>query len=326
MQPRKATRMVQPYPAAAHGARKYVLRSAVRRSLAYADVFDYPLTLSELHRYLQGERASLEELRALVAVGIPGVVEHDGFHALAGRLCTVAERHRRQAVSAAPIRRARRYARLLKHLPFVRMVALTGSLAMENAERAGDIDVMIVAASGRVWLARAAAVALARVAKLAGDTLCPNYVIAEHALALSDTSIYGAHELAHMVPLYGHDVYLRLWASNPHIGIVLPNARPHLPAPDRLRPVPGTLKRALERLLGGALGDRLEGWERRRKVARLCRRQLSTEVVFGPDQCKGHFDRHRARALARYRARLAQLHERDMSMPDGEVVGEGERV
>ena len=149
---------------------------------------------------------------------------------------------------------------------------------------------MIVTAPGRVWLCRAAIVAVVRLVGLGGDVLCPNYLVAEDALALDDVTIYDAHELAQMVPLYGREAYLRLWSANPRVQALLPNAGPRTVAPDRLLPALGTLKAAAERLLGGAVGDRLERWEQRRKTARLRRSAgtrpgesiLSAAAVQGP--------------------------------------------
>jgi hypothetical protein len=286
----------------------------VRRTLAYAEVFEYPLTAAELHRYLHGEAAPIAEVRALVEDGLAGVSAHDGYYALAGCLAHVAERRRRLVVSAPLLRRAHVYGVLLKHLPFVRMVGLTGSLAMRNVGdgAARDIDLMVVTVPGRVWLGRAAVIAVVYLARLAGDRLCPNYVVSEEALALDDRSIYSAHELAQMVPLYGAAAYQRLWDCNPQVLAQLPNAVPY-PAPsDRLLPGGARLKRAAERLLGGVLGDCLEGWERARKMRRLRRLQRdgAAEIVFSSQQCKGHFGRHRARVLAAYHDRLAALEPR----------------
>jgi hypothetical protein len=290
------------------------LGAAVRRTLAYADVFEYPLTAAELHRYLHGQRATIAEIRALVEDGLAGVSTHDGYYALTGCLAYVAERRRRLVVSAPLLRRASLYGQLIKHLPFVRMVGLTGSLVMRNVcdGEARDIDVMVVTRRGRVWLGRAAVIAMVYLARLAGDRLCPNYVVSEEALALDDHSIYSAHELAQMVPLYGAAVYQRLWDSNPEMVTHLPNAGP-LPSPsDRLLPGGAWLKRAAERLLGGVLGDVLEGWERARKMRRLRRMQRdgAAEIVFSSEQCKGHFGRHRARVLGAYHDRLAALEPR----------------
>jgi hypothetical protein len=134
-------------------------------------------------------------------------------------------------------------------------------------------------------------------------------VVAENALELGDLSIYDAHELAQMVPLCGHDIYHHLWASNPQVMLHLPNARAWPTPEERVQPVAQAFKRGAERLLGGAVGDWLEAWERRRKIDRLRRQQTAptAEIVLSMDQCKGHFDRHRARVLAAYQDRLMHV-------------------
>lgn len=292
-------------------ARAIALGAGVRRTLAYADLFQYPLTAAELHRYLHGMRATVGEVRALVEDGLAGVAGHEGYYTLAGRLAHVAERRRRQVASAPLLRRARLYGMLLRHLPFVRMVALTGSLAMGNVGEgaARDIDLLVVTRARRVWLGRAAVIGVVHLARSLGDRLCPNYVLSERALSLDDTSVYGAHELAQMVPLYGAVAYRELWESNPCLAAHLPNAQPR-PAPDdRLIPGWPVAKRLLERLLGGVAGDVLEGWERARKMERLqrVRRAGIAEIAFSSERCKGHFGGHRARVMAAYRSRLALL-------------------
>ena len=289
--------------------RTHALCAAVRRTLAYADIFDYPLSAQELHRYLHGTPVTLEEIRTLLADGVRGVEASEGFYALAGRLWTVAERRRRAALSAPLTGHIRLYTTMLKYLPFVRMVALTGSLSMQNVDRRVDIDVMVVTAPGRVWLGRAAVILLVHLARLAHDTLCPNFVVAENALELGDLSIYGAHELAQMVPLCGRDVYYHLWASNPQVMLHLPNARAYPMPEERVQPVAQAFKRGTERLLGGTMGDWLETWERRRKIDRLKRQRATptAEIVLSADQCKGHFDQHRARVLAAYQDRLMHI-------------------
>jgi hypothetical protein len=297
--------------------RTQALCAAVRRTLAYADLFDYPLSAHELHRYLHDTPVTLEEMCALLADGVSGVEANDGYYALAGRLWTVAERQRRAAISARLTGRLWLYTKVLKYLPFVRMVALTGSLSMQNVDGRVDIDLMVITAVGRVWLGRAAVILVVRLARLAHDSLCPNFVVAENALELGDPSIYGAHELAQMVPLCGRDMYHHLWASNPHLTRHLPNARAR-PMPDeRLQPLAQAVKQGAERLLGGAVGDWLERWERRRKIARLNGQQATptAEIVLSADQCKGHFDRHRARVLAAYQDRLVHLDRGESPSP-----------
>ena len=96
------------------------------------------------------------------------------------------------------------YGAWLARLPFVRMVALTGALAMRNASADDDdLDYVLVTAPGRVWLARAFAIVLVRLAKRRGVVVCPNYVLAESALAQDKHDLFMAHEVAQMVPIYG---------------------------------------------------------------------------------------------------------------------------
>src|SRR5512142_725449 len=179
--------------------------TAVLRTLTYADLFDYAMTPDEIFRFLIGVRASRAEVDAALndhARLNGNVARIEGFLTLPNREMLAAARKRLHAAAARQLPRARFYARLLAYLPFVRMVAITGGLAMENA-RDGDSDYFLVTAPGRVWLVRGMAVALVRIARLFGDHLCPNLLLSTNALALSDQNLYTAHEIIQMIPLYG---------------------------------------------------------------------------------------------------------------------------
>src|SRR3990172_11192340 len=104
------------------------------------------------------------------------------------------------------------------------MVGITGALAMDNSAHGDDIDVIIVTARGRVWTARLIVIGLVYAGKLFGDTLCPNYILSEDALALEQHDLFAAHEFAQMTPLVGFEVYQRMRAANPWVGEFLPNA------------------------------------------------------------------------------------------------------
>lgn len=71
----------------------------------------------------------------------------------------------------------------------------------------------------------------------------------------------------------------------------------------------GERLRWTERALHSSLGDRLEAWERERKVRRLQQRaqREGGSVVFTPDACKGHFGDRDRRIVAAYRERLDRL-------------------
>jgi hypothetical protein len=203
------------------------------------------------------------------------------------------------------MRRAFFYGRLIARLPFVRMVTVTGSLAVDNAEDGDDIDYLIATASGRVWLARALTMGVVRLASLRGLTLCPNYLLAETALELPERDAYTARELLQMRPVAGYAVYSRMLAANAWCAELLPNWQPDASPPDKR---PGLLKRLGEAVLGGRLGDALERWFLRRKGRELnALAGANGEVVFNEDVCKGHFDAHRARLESELALRLSRL-------------------
>ena len=142
----------------------------------------------------------------------------------AGREAIVETRKRRAQVAARLWTKAARYGQIIASLPFVRMVAITGSLAMNNTDEGKDVDYMIVTAPNHLWICRAFALLIARIAKLEGIHLCPNYLITTNALELKERSLYVAHELAQMVPLSGMEIYDEMRRLNDWVDDYLPNA------------------------------------------------------------------------------------------------------
>ena len=92
-----------------------------------------------------------------------------------------------------------------------------------DVDRPGQ-DLLVVTERDRVWLTRASTIMVVRYAARRGHELCPNYFLAEHALHMDGRDLYGAHELAQMVPVTGGSVYRRLREANPWITEFLPNA------------------------------------------------------------------------------------------------------
>ena len=285
---------------------------AILHTVIYADLFDYPLTAQEIHRYLTGYAAPLATIEEHLAHD-DGLGQRLGsiapFWFLAGRDHLVSLRQQRASFSQALWREARRYGRLVAALPFVRMVSITGSLTMNNVISArDDVDLLIVAARDRVWLARGLAILWVHLARRRGIELCPNYVLAEHRLHLGDPSLFIAHELAQLVPLYGLDTYQRLLESNAWVRDYLPNALPHEGSAGEIGGMARGGQRLLEAVLGGRIGDAVEGWERERKIPRLQRMaevKGGTGATYTPDLCKGHVDDHAAAVHRRYLELLA---------------------
>lgn len=308
---------------------------AIMQAVAYADVFDYPLTAGQLHRYLVGVESSpaavLESLGS--ANQLSECLDRCGdYYFLVGREEIVETRLRRAAISARAWPMARRYGHFISRLPHVRMVAVSGALTMNNMEANTDTDFFIVTEPGHLWLARAMVVALVQVAARRGQIICPNYFLSERNLTLDRRTLFTAHELAQMVPIFGQDTYRRMCRQNSWAIRFLPNAfgpgpgeaihEPsfHSRTTRRFRDMARWPKALAEVALRTPPGASLEGWEMRRKVRKLTLQLAAgggdaahtngaagAEVAFSADRCKGHFDRHGQTTLEAFIERLDAL-------------------
>jgi hypothetical protein len=287
-----------------------VVDGAVVEAIAYADVFDWPLTGEEIHRYLPVS-ATAEEVQASLASCHLGVLvsSQDGLYVLRGREYLVEERARRAAESARLWPRAQRYGRWIACLPWVRLVAVSGSLAVGAPTHGADIDLFIVSAEHRLWLTRALTIGVVKVASLGTAArrvvLCPNYVVTTAALELTDRDLFTAHELVQLVPLAGPTTYRALLDENQWYRLYLPNHPGYARSVAPLRG--GRVRTIVESGLRNRLVGLVEQWEMRRKVARLLAQGPSGETRFDASVCKGHFEGHRRRAMEGYAARLRAI-------------------
>lgn len=286
------------------------LERAILEALAYSDIFDQPLRLEELHRYLP-VRAALDELPSALNSLNRQIDSKDGLYFLAGREEIIEVRREREAHSRELLPHAFRYGRILGRLPFIRMVALTGSLAVLNVSRNADFDYMLVAAPGRVWTARAFALTLNRAVNILGHTLCPNLIISEAAPEWDQHDLYSARELHQMIPITGMDLYQKLMKANEWTRNFLPNAAMSMRTTEGSEAISSS---KVERILGGSLGDRLETWEMNRKIARFSMQAgFGEETVFTAEVCQGNFHHHRKRTREIFEKKLHAVARRALS-------------
>lgn len=285
------------------------LRTAILCTLAYADVFDFPLTIDEVHRYLIGFPAGRAEVVATLDSMAGKQVGLNGRYSfLPGRKGLVGLRMRRQGQAELHWQLALKYGRRLAALPFVRMVAVTGALAADNVEPDADLDFLVITHPGYLWVTRAMILAVDGYTNASLARICPNFILTESHLALDDRDLFAAQELARMVPISGLPVYAAMRAANRWTDGFLPNAQG---APRQLKAGvngDGRLKTLGERLLSTPPTRRLEQWEMTRKITKFTRQgNLNGETRFSADFCKGHFDGHKQRIMAAFHERLQAI-------------------
>ncbi|HID52892.1 MAG TPA: hypothetical protein EYP41_12770 [Anaerolineae bacterium] len=226
------------------------------------------------------------------------------YHTLPGREEIIRIRRQRETRARQLWPHAVSYARLITRIPFVRMIAVTGSLAMNNVTPNADIDYLIVTEHGRLWLCRALIIGIVKLAARRDIILCPNYILSENALHFPEQNLYTAHELSQMVPLSGLAVYWNMRRLNEWTARFLPNAAGLPPTAVSPQPTHSRLQTWAELPLRTAVGGWLERWEMNRKIQKLKTAvPTPSEARFTANQCKGHFHTHQQRAIQTYRAK-----------------------
>jgi len=190
---------------------------AIIRTIAFFDLFDWPLTSLEIKAEIGGETpllAVLEALDAIVAAGTASQAE--GFYFLPARQDIIAERQRRYNHFVRKLKIARRFARLFCLWPTVRAVYLSNAMGAYNLRDGSDIDLFVVTAPGRLWISRLYCAGLAKLLnrrptpRRKRDRLCLSFYVSSDfrdwdSLKLSGGDPYFDHWQKNLILLYNKE-------------------------------------------------------------------------------------------------------------------------
>lgn len=287
---------------------------AIARSVLYAALFDYPLSLAQLRQSLIGSRQTASEILAILSdsVALKQIVEcRDGFFFPVGCARLIETRRRREARSLAFLAEHGTLLRLVSACPFVRFVALSGSIAHLNLESGGDLDLFIVTRGPHVW---STAVFVVLLAKLMGRrrTLCANLIVADSDLRFADDDdLYTASQLIGLKPVSGGAFLHDIIAANPFVCRHYPNFHPAGSArpAGRFRGATARLKHLLETVLLGP--SVMAEWICRSAYRAYLTRRSATwtspdQVVLGDRMLKLHTRSHRLDVLSRFSRALRE--------------------
>jgi predicted nucleotidyltransferase len=202
------------------------VKQNILATLAYFDLFKYPLTRAEIYLFLQ-KKYHYDfydgALRSLLNNGI--IYQFDRFFTLKNdhQLATRRLAGNKKADELMSI--ARRVGKLLILFPYVRGVAVSGSLSKNFADEQSDIDLFIITAKNRLWIARTLMHCFKKLTFLVNKEqyYCMNYYIDEQELRIAEKNIYTAIEIGTLIPLEGDVVFEKFYAENAWTREFLPN-------------------------------------------------------------------------------------------------------
>ncbi len=224
------------------------LRNSILATIVYYDIFDYPLTLLETHKYLvnparvyriTGGLGEIQlndisdELDRLVNSKILGT--KNGFYFLEGRDSLFNLRMDRHKIADRKWKKFLRLANLFVLNPGLRGFFACGSMALSNTTKSSDFDVFVISRPDRLYTCRfflwflSSLMGVRRKADegIAPDKFCFNHYITENRMALDYQSLYTAQLYSHLKPVYmSPEIFNNFFSSNIWMNNYLYNFNP----------------------------------------------------------------------------------------------------
>jgi glycosyltransferase involved in cell wall biosynthesis len=275
-----------PAPLQTRREQRVDLETAIKKTIEYSEIFQYPLHPDELRERLFDVEAG--ELTFQAALDRLQYEPREDLLAL---------RAKREKISDGAIAEMAPHLNTLASFPFIRMIAFSGATAHRNMSTSEDIDLFMIVEDGKLWAVFLTAMVWAKVKGLRKH-LCMNYLVSDDGLPLLEHDPFTAQQAASLKPIYGKKIYDRFIADNPFIKRLIPNFDAKRQRDFYPELQPGRGKRALERIL--RLGF-VQIFERlsRRVLSAYFRRKLrpDSDVVLDARRLKLHLHSHKGDLL-----------------------------
>lgn len=248
-------------------------------TLAYFDIFNYPLTSGEIYLFLKNkyEQADFEfGLKCLI--GSRSVYQFNSFYTLKNDYSLIARRCEGNKKAAELIKIAGKVSELLIRFPYVRAIAISGSLSKNFADENSDIDLFVITAKNRLWIARSLMHAFKKLTFLVNkqDYFCMNYYIDEEQLEIVEKTLYTAIEVVTLIPLQGDSAIEHFYAANAWTREFLPNKIMRISSAKPLKPF--FLKILVEKILDNGVGNVIDNMLMKITASRWLKKTLTKKL------------------------------------------------
>ncbi len=291
-----------------------MLKNRIISTLRFFDLQDYPLTLLELHKFLiadlenlkprmdwQGElkesglaAESSEPIDSILACldneCRTEVQNYLGFYYLSGRKAIAVLRLQNYFYGIAREKLIKKYIGGLRHLPFIRSIALGGSQAMGLGKETSDIDMLIITDQKFLCLGRTLATMYFQILgkrrhgnKIA-NRFCLNHYLAGPKALNQIKNLYSAMEYGRLRPLVYPQITADFQENNTSwIKQCFPNWQPVLDNIEKISPVQKILESLFTNKFGSWVEKKLKDWQ----IPRIKKQKFiiveDDELSFHPD-------------------------------------------
>ena len=236
------------------------LKKSIIRTLAYYDIFSYPLTADEIYYSLDENHTTPEEVKKeLESLHSNQLIQFKGkFYLLNNEDSYIRRREAGNELAVKRLKTARRVSGFISRFPFIRGILLSGSISKGFMEEDSDIDYFVITHPNRVWFSRLLLMLFKKVFLLNSKRIfCINYFVDSENMEIQEKNIFTATELVTLLPTFGRDIYEELCKKNAWVKQFFPNY-PKRDIREVLDRKNGVIKSLLERILGSKLGDKID--------------------------------------------------------------------
>jgi predicted nucleotidyltransferase len=293
------------------------IKENILATLAYFDLFDYPLTGAEVFLFLGKKYRQPDFDAALNGLLLGGAIYgFDKYYTLKNDHYLVVRRLEGNRQAAKLIKVAEKVGALLIRFPYVRGIAISGSLSKNFADDDSDIDLFIITAKNRLWIARTLMHAFKKLTFLFNrqDYFCMNYYIDEQQLEIVEKTIYTAIEVVTLIPLQGDALFERFYAANVWTRHHLPNKVMRLSSAKQVKTY--ALKAFTELLFNNRFGNAIDNllmkittsrWQKKTQANKRDAKGIILAMDTGKHYSKPDPKNFHDKLLTRYANRLAAL-------------------
>jgi hypothetical protein len=289
----------------------------ILKTLGYFDLFHYPLTREEIYLF-NADKVSVKDIDVALQLLLADttIFKLDNFYSLHNDTALVKRRCEGNLLAIKQMQAAKRSARWLSKFPYVKGIAVSGSLSKNFADEKSDIDFFIITTANRLWVARTLMHLYKKFTFLTGrqHLFCMNYFVDEAALEIPEKNIFTAMEIVTLVPMYGKKSLCNFINANNWTKAYFPVHSTTLASTPEIKA--GLGRRLTEKILNWRFGNKVDNllmtitgkrWKKKTKQLQLNSRGIIMGMLPGKHFSKPDPVNFQDKVVQRYEVKIKQL-------------------
>ena len=295
------------------------LRRGIIRTLAYYDIFSYPLTAAEIYYNLGNNHTNLEEIKyELKNLTTNKIVYSKGeFFQLTEDEKYVSRRREGNELAIKRLKTAIKVSGLISRFPFIRGILLSGSISKGFMEEDSDIDYFVITHPNRVWFSRLMLMLFKKLFLLNSKKIfCINYFVDSKNMEIEEKNIFTATEIVTLLPTFGKEIYEEFYEKNIWVKQFYPNY-PKRETDKVIDRKNGIIKSLLEKILANKFGDKIDDFAlalfdkfNRTKYKNYDKEEFKLAFKSSKSESKHHPKFFQKRVLEEFNLKIKSLEDR----------------